>query len=208
MIETNNQEDVDIIKKLLKFPLLLEKSQWKIRFQREFNMSDDAYLFNTNANGPPLFEGGMIHQFTHEFSKPEYWIEEKKGIDVLKKLQTSRILKKMKEKFTIKITELKELNKELREKNKESKQKNKKPQNELIKKNTEQIKLLEIEKKQIKTPKIEIDFDYYRLGWRDVTNETNVRTLLCTIIPKHVFLSYTIPYLRPNYFNGKNFIFI
>jgi len=96
MIETNNQEDVDIIKKLLKFPLLLEKSQWKIRFQREFNMSDDAYLFNTNANGPPLFEGGMIHQFTHEFSKPEYWIEEKKGIDVLKKLQTSRILKKMK----------------------------------------------------------------------------------------------------------------
>jgi len=205
LIETNNQEDVDIINKLLKFPLLLEKSEWKIRFQREFNKTDDKGLFNSNANGPPMYEGEMIHQFTHEFSKPKNWIVEKKGIDVLKERQTNRILKEMKKKFIDKIKEIREKNKELREKNKELKQKNKKPQNELIKKNTEQIKLLEKEKKQIKTPKIENHFDYYRLGWRDVTNETNVRTFLCTIIPKHVFLSYTIPYLRPIYFNGKNF---
>jgi len=161
LIETKTQTDVDIITKLLKFPLLLEQSSWKIRFQREFNKTDDARFFNSKGIGAPLYGGRMIHQFTHQYAKPQLWVETKKGRDFLTVLQGKRVTK-------------------------------------IIKK---QLK----NKTKIKLPKIKIDFDYYRLGWRDVTNETDKRTLICTILPPHVFMVETIPYLRPNYFNGKNF---
>jgi hypothetical protein len=159
--ETENQQDVDIVKKLLKFPLLSEPSDWKIRFQREFNKSDDAYLFNTIKVGSPLYEGEQIHQFNHQFKEPTFWIDTKKGTDILRNRQKSRVTSELK-KSTKKGSE-------------------------------------------IKYPDIKIDYDHYRLSWRDVTNETNTRTILCTILPPKVFSVYTLPYLRPNYFNGKTF---
>jgi len=197
LIEINSQEDVKIIKKLLKFPFLFEKSPWKIRFQREFNKSDDVKLFNTNAIGAPLYEGEMIHQFTHEYTKPKYWVETKKGTDFLKDLQIKRVSKEIKKEYNEEIKQLKDKKKGLEQKSKQQK--------ELKQKYNEEIKQLKDKKKELKIPEVKIDFDYYRLGWRDVTNETNRRTLICAILPPHVFATYTIPYLRPNYFNGKNF---
>ena len=55
-------------------------------------------------------------------------------------------------------------------------------------------------------PEIKIDYNYFRLGWRDITNAVDYRTLICTILPPNVFLSQTISYMRPNYFNGKEFV--
>ena len=159
--ETETQQDIDVIKKLLKFPLLSEESDWKIRFQREFNKTDDRNIFNTIKVGSPLYEGEMIHQFNHKFKEPTFWIDSKKGIDILTNRQKNRITSKLK-KFSKKGQEL-------------------------------------------KYPEIKIDYDHYRLTWRDVTSETNTRTILCTILPPKVFSVYTLPYLRPNYFNGLNF---
>ena len=63
-------------------------------------------------------------------------------------------------------------------------------------------------KKTSKTnlPKIKIDYDYFRLGWRDITNAVDYRTLICTILPPNVFVGKTISYMRPIYFNGKEFV--
>ena len=54
-------------------------------------------------------------------------------------------------------------------------------------------------------PDIKIDCDYYRLGWRDITNAVDKRTIYSTILPPNAFLSQTISYMRPNFFNGREF---
>ncbi len=45
---------------------------------REFDMTNDSYLFKTEpANGRlPLYEGKMIHQFDANYEKPRYWLDE------------------------------------------------------------------------------------------------------------------------------------
>ncbi len=79
VMEFKNEVDVSIAKKMLEFPLLGEKltDAWNVSLSREFDMTNDSRLFRTEP-GPgrfPLYEGKMIHQFTHLFSKPRYWID-------------------------------------------------------------------------------------------------------------------------------------
>ena len=45
-----------------------------------------------------------------------------------------------------------------------------------------------------------IDCDEYRLAWRSITNSTNERTLIATILPPYVFLGNSINYMNPIYF--------
>ena len=165
ILEFRDQIDLDITKKLYsKFPSINENpnSDWRITFQREFDMTDDRGLFNTNKTGSVLFEGKMIHQFVNSYAPPRYWIEVSKGKKSLMKRQEFRVLREIKnENKKISKTDL---------------------------------------------PEIKIDYDYFRLGWRDITNAVDYRTLICTILPPNVFLSQTISYMRPNYFNGKEFV--
>jgi len=85
IMEFKTPLDIHIAEKMLTFPLLGEtlEQTWNLKLHREFNMTDDSYLFKTeNAAGRlPLYEGKMIHQFTHlwDDSKPKYWIDETEG---------------------------------------------------------------------------------------------------------------------------------
>jgi hypothetical protein len=68
---------------MLQFPLLGEKieGKWNLKLTAEFHMTNDSHLFKTEP-GPgrlPLYEGKMIHQFTHQFAAPRYWIDEAEG---------------------------------------------------------------------------------------------------------------------------------
>ncbi len=83
VMEFKSEVDVGIAQKLLNFPLLREKlaDTWNVFLTREFDMTNDSSLFRTEP-GPgrlPLYEGKMIHQFTHQWSKPRYWVDEKEG---------------------------------------------------------------------------------------------------------------------------------
>ncbi len=83
VMEFKNEVDVRIAEKMLRFPFLGNKIEykWEIALRREFHMTDDSYLFKTKP-GPgwlPLYEGKMIHQFDHRFSEPRYWIAEEEG---------------------------------------------------------------------------------------------------------------------------------
>ena len=72
ILEFKSRQDLDIVKKMYSSPVLGDR----IAFTREFDMSMDSQLFNSNRNGIPLFEGKMIHQYNHQFKDPRYWVEE------------------------------------------------------------------------------------------------------------------------------------
>ncbi|MDQ7026816.1 MAG: ATP-binding protein, partial [Anaerolineae bacterium] len=59
-------------------PLLGEtlESGWNVKFTREFDITNDRHLFNTQGKGLPLYEGKMIHQFDANFAEPKFWLEE------------------------------------------------------------------------------------------------------------------------------------
>ena len=83
IMEFKNDIDVQIAKKMLHYPLLGENisNAWNLELHREFNMTDDAFLFHKDREQGmlPLYEGKMIHQFTHQFAEPRYWVDEKEA---------------------------------------------------------------------------------------------------------------------------------
>ena len=52
----------------------------------------------------------------------------------------------------------------------------------------------------------QIDSDEYRLVWRSITNSTNERTLISTILPPNVFLGNSLNYLNPIRFDGEKYV--
>jgi Putative DNA-binding domain len=83
VMEFKSARDIEIVEKMLRFPLLGEKLQgkWNLELHREFNLTDDAYLFHKSQKSGmlPLYEGKMIHQFTNRWGEARYWINEKEA---------------------------------------------------------------------------------------------------------------------------------
>lgn len=83
--EFQNEMDVQIAEKMLKFPMIGEElpSSWNVKLSSEFHMTNDnTGGFFKDKPGPnrlPLFEGKMIWHFTAEYAEPRYWIDEKEG---------------------------------------------------------------------------------------------------------------------------------
>jgi hypothetical protein len=127
--------DIEIAQKMLQFPLLGEKidGKWNLKLTREFDMTNDSYLFKPEpAPGRlPLYEGKMIHQFTHQFAEPRYWVDEREG------------------------------------------------RKALLGKNG-------VDNGQ------KLDYQGYRLGFRDVASSTNIRTMIATILNPSLFAGNTL----------------
>lgn len=83
VMEFKNGLDVRIAEKMFQFPLLGEKieGKWNLRLTREFDMTNDSHLFKQQLERGKLllYEGKMIHQFTHQFAEPRYWVDEQEG---------------------------------------------------------------------------------------------------------------------------------
>ena len=105
VMEFKNDVGITIAEKMLRFPLLGEslEGKWTLELHREFNMTDDAFLFEkTKASRRlPLYEGKMIFQFTHLLSEPRYWVEEVKGRKALlgKRSDNKQVLGYQKHRF-------------------------------------------------------------------------------------------------------------
>jgi len=155
IMECKDERELQIFKKLYKFPLL-QSEEWNVKGSREFDMTDDANLFHTGNVGPPLYEGKMMNMFTHDFSNPRYWLDEQEATDKLKKTELNRIKKLTKQKSPLTIPR--------------------------------------------------IDANEYRLVWRKITNSTNERTLISTILYPNVFLGNSLYYIHPITFDGKTYI--
>jgi len=83
IMEFKQPIDIAIAQKMLQFPLLGEtiEGKWNLKLTAEFHMTNDSHLFKTEpAPGRlPLYEGKMIHQFTHRFAPPRYWVDEREA---------------------------------------------------------------------------------------------------------------------------------
>lgn len=83
VMEFKTDLDIHIAEKMSRFPLLGEEIQdkWNLKLTREFDMTNDSYLFKTEPGKGrlPLYEGKMIHQFNHKFAEPRYWVDEEEG---------------------------------------------------------------------------------------------------------------------------------
>lgn len=85
IMEFKEPIDITIAEKMLRFPLLGEtiEGKWNLKLTREFDMTNDSHLFKTEPapSRLPLYEGKMIHQFTHQFDLTalRYWIDEREG---------------------------------------------------------------------------------------------------------------------------------
>ncbi|MEH1836407.1 MAG: DNA methyltransferase [Nostoc sp.] len=135
VMEFKNKVDIRIAEKMLKFPLLGEKieSKWNLRLTAEFHMTSDSNLFKQQpAKGRlPLYEGKMIHQFTHLYAEPRYWVDEQEGRKAL-----------------------------LGRNENDNGQK--------------------------------VDYQNYRLGFRDVARNTDNRTMIAGIVPPNIFAGNTL----------------
>jgi hypothetical protein len=83
VMEFRSERDITIANKMFQFPSLGEKinGKWNLRLTREFDMTNDSALFKQQPDKGrlPLYEGKMIHQFTHRQAEPRYWVDEKEG---------------------------------------------------------------------------------------------------------------------------------
>jgi Alw26I/Eco31I/Esp3I family type II restriction m6 adenine DNA methyltransferase len=135
VMEFKNEVDIRIAEKMLKFPLLGEKieGKWNLRLTREFDMTNDSHLFKQQSGQGrlPLYEGKMIHQFTHLYAEPRYWVGEEEGRKAL-------------------------------------------------------LKRNETDNGQ------KVDYQSYRLGFRDVARNTDNRTMIAGIIPPNIFAGNTL----------------
>jgi type I restriction-modification system DNA methylase subunit len=80
--EFKDQRDIRVCEKMLRFPLLRERldDTWNIRFSSGISL---RYLRDLDSVEPgtdalPLYEGRVIHQFTHTFAPPRYWINKQR----------------------------------------------------------------------------------------------------------------------------------
>jgi Alw26I/Eco31I/Esp3I family type II restriction m6 adenine DNA methyltransferase len=135
VMEFKNGVDIRIADKMLKFPLLGEKieGKWNLCLTREFDMTNDSHLFKQQPGKGrlPLYEGKMIHQFTHLYAEPRYWVDEQEGRKALLKRNENDNGQK-------------------------------------------------------------VDYQSYRLSFRDVARNTDNRTMIAGIIPPNIFAGNTL----------------
>jgi Alw26I/Eco31I/Esp3I family type II restriction m6 adenine DNA methyltransferase len=95
IIESTNKIEQKIFDKLFKFPIL-EDPSWGFKPSRELDMTNDAGLFHSINVGPPLYEGKMIHMFSHTLAPPRLWLDKEQVEEKLKQKELGRIPAKIK----------------------------------------------------------------------------------------------------------------
>ncbi len=87
VMEFKSAVDVDIARKLMKFPVLGKhvNGAWNLKLHRELHMTDDEPIFRSQAEAGalPLVEGKMIHQFAFARQAFRYWVPENSGRESL-----------------------------------------------------------------------------------------------------------------------------
>jgi hypothetical protein len=150
LMEFKQAIDIQIAEKMAQYPLLGEEisDKWNLKLRQEFNMTSDSHLFKTEpAPGRlPLYEGKMIHQFTHQWGQPKYWLDEREAGGILYEKRKKIILRHLKN------------------------------QNQSLDRGSN----------------IKLDYQTYRLAFRDVARNTDERTVIATILPPNCFCPHTM----------------
>jgi len=180
IMEFRSQRDVDIVEHIYDdWPLLGENrdNQWSVAFGSEFHMTGDRIFFNQDGIGWPLYEGKMIHQYTHQFAEPRYWIEPERGQEELAR----RAIQHVEEALDALIP---------RQKN-----------------TTRQQRIAALLKAHGRGPlsvdDVRTDAEAPRIAFRDIAASTNERTMIAAILPLFVYTGHTLNHLIPWRFDER-----
>jgi len=178
VLEVRSQQDIEILRKVFRFPLLGEDvpGAWRVQLTTEFHMTNDSDLFNTEGRGLPLYEGKMIWQYDHQFAEPRYWVEEDKGRERLVRKEIGRVEQALADRFV--------------------------PTGKGSKRDRLAAFLLEKRgKPKVGEDEIELDYEHYRIFYRNIAASTNERAFIATIAPPGLFFGHTINSVIPVQFD-------
>lgn len=186
IMELRSQRDVDLVEHIYgDWPLLSERldNTWSVTFTREFDITNDRDLFNTERKGWPLVQGEMIHQYTHRFGEPNYWIKPERGIAELARKELQRLEKALDSYAGI------------------NSHRNASTRRERV-----STLLKERGRGSLTSDDLRTDAEAPRLAFRKVAANTNERTLISAILPGGVFASDSLNYLIPWQFDAHQAI--
>jgi len=185
IMEFKDETDVIIAQKMLKFPLLGEKIEgtWNLVLGNEFHMTNDSHLFKItkDSNTMPLYEGKMVHQFTHVFSNPRYWIDSTSGRDLLIRQEIRRVESAL---YALAISQDDSVTFASREA-------------------CLFMFLQSLGYNPVSPQDVCIAPDAFRIACRDIARNTDERTLITTILPANVFAGNTLNYVYPWNFKAQ-----
>ena len=82
-MEFKTDLDIQIAEKISQFTLLGEEieDKWNFKLTTELDKTATSDLFESQpaSDNTPMYSGGVIHHFNHQFAKPQYYINIKKG---------------------------------------------------------------------------------------------------------------------------------
>jgi hypothetical protein len=181
IMEFRSQRDVDIVEHIYgNWPRLGEKIDglWSVALASEFHMTNDRYLFNEDGVGWPLSEGKMIHQYTHRFSEPRYWVDPAKGQEELSRREIQHVEEA--------------LDPLLPNRGRGT---------------TRQQRIAALLKAHKRGPltadDVRTDAEAPRLVFRTIAANTNERTMITAILPQQVFTGNSLSYLIPWQFDTQ-----
>lgn len=135
IMEFRNKKLLDLCQKMVTYPQIGDKGkELYISTYREFDMTNDAALFDLDCIGWPLYQGGTIHFYNAYFKSPERYINSQEGED---RLST-----------------------------------------------------------KWKCAKADLPGRKYRIAWRDIAQPTDTRSLICTVLPRGVFVGNTLTLIK------------
>lgn len=80
IFEFRDARSIKVFERMQGFPIIGDPKQaWSIRTYREFDMTNDSDLFNSDGEGWPLFQGGSIHYFNSNYSVCEKSVVQTEG---------------------------------------------------------------------------------------------------------------------------------
>jgi hypothetical protein len=185
IMEFRSQRDLAAVTKIYDSgPLLSEviDNLWTpVLKSEEFNMTHARGLFNEDGTGWPLYEGKMMHQFTHQYAEPSYWVDTVEGQAELAR----REIKHVEEALDILLPSQ-------------------------PKGTTRQQRIATLLKTRQRGPftgdDVRTAAEAPRLVFRSIAASTNERTLIATILPQYVFTGNSLNYLHPWQFDAQKAI--
>jgi hypothetical protein len=181
IMEFRSQRDVDIVEHIYgDLSLLGEKidGAWSISFASEFHMTGDRILFNQEGIGWPLYEGKMMHQYTHLYSEPRYWVDPTIGQEELVRREIQHVEEALDSLLPSK------------------------PKGTTRKQRIDT--LLKLQKRGPLTAEdVRTNAEAPRLAFRDIARNTDNRSMIASILPPCTFAGNTLNYLIPWYFDAQ-----
>lgn len=166
LFELRAQADLEILRKLYAaFPPI---SPDYIDFRNELHMTADRDLFLESCANPAqdwaMYQGKMIHQYDAQYDTPTYWV----NCETLKqRLQSVEIYRLVNDIYEQIPTDIKAGIKT-------------KGKRETV------LLYLGMRNEEELIPFLDYDFNYLRIGFRDIARNTDVRTIITALLPKNI----------------------